>query len=501
MSVLTLVAYHWRFFAHVCENVGGDVNGVAIIGSIAVILLTFNYFFYYTLVWLGRIVGRCIVGLLFVGNSIAVYFINCYEVLITDDMMGNVLNTRYAEASAFVSWRALLYVLLLGIVPCAYAQGAVVEYGSFRRFMGNVGVSFGVAVVVSVANMGNWPWVDRHVPVLGSLCPPWSYIVNTVRHLNAEGDKNRTEMLLPEGKIATDSRDVCVLIIGESARRANFSLYGYERCTNPLLEKDSVAALIAVSETTYTTGSVKAILDHKRTDELYEILPNYLHRMGVDVVWRTSNWGEPPVHIDRYVSDNDLKALQGGATAGGGVDGVVYDGILLSGLRDEIMSCDKRKMLVVLHTSTSHGPEYWKKYPAEFEVFKPVCKTVEMSKADHQELINAYDNTIVYTDYLLHSVIEILKSVPERRSCMIYVSDHGESLGEGGLYMHGVPMAVAPKEQTEIPFIVWTSEGKGSPIKGEVSQGHVFHSVLSFLGIESPVYDEGKDVLGGCSTQ
>lgn len=149
----------------------------------------------------------------------------------------------------------------------------------------------------------------------------------------------------------------------------------------------------------------------------------------------------------------------------------------------------------MLHTSTSHGPTYYKKYPAGFEVFKPVCTTVEMSKADPGELMNAYDNTIVYTDYLIHSVIEILRDVP-RRSCLIFVSDHGESLGEGNLYMHGVPMLVAPKEQIEIPFLVWTSDGELKADAGkQVGQYHVFHSILRFLGIDSPVYDESLDIF------
>lgn len=168
----------------------------------------------------------------------------------------------------------------------------------------------------------------------------------------------------------------------------------------------------------------------------------------------------------------------------------------IAGLREEILSGSKDKMLVVLHTSTSHGPTYYKKYPPEFEVFSPVCTTVEMSKADPKELMNAYDNTIVYTDYLIHSVIEILRGIPQRRSCVIFVSDHGESLGEGNLYMHGVPILVAPKEQIEIPFIVWTSdEALEIDPEKKVGQYHVFHSVLSFLGIDSPIYDESLDIF------
>ena len=112
--------------------------------------------------------------------------------------------------------------------------------------------------------------------------------------------------------------------------------------------------------------------------------------------------------------------------------------------------------------------------------------------------MNAYDNTIVYTDYLVHSVIEILREIPERRGCVMFVSDHGESLGEGNLYMHGVPMAVAPKEQVEIPFIVWTSDRNMKvDASREVGQYHVFHSVLSFLGIESPIYNGEMDIFAG----
>ena len=128
--------------------------------------------------------------------------------------------------------------------------------------------------------MQNWPWIDRNAPKLGSLVMPWSYTVNSVRYYNSVKKQNRKEIPLPDAKIVSDSKDVCVLIIGESARRENFSLYGYGKPTNPLLEKDSVTALIADAAATYTTAGVKAILDHKPSNKLYEILPNYLYRSG-----------------------------------------------------------------------------------------------------------------------------------------------------------------------------------------------------------------------------
>jgi lipid A ethanolaminephosphotransferase len=300
---------------------------------------------------------------------------------------------------------------------------------------------------------------------------------------------NQKEILLPDATIRNNEREACVLIIGESARSANFSIYGYDRPTTPLIEQDSVVALKAESAATYTTAGVKAIIDHKPSNTLYEILPNYLYRTGVDVVWRTNNWGEPPLHIDHVEKVKDLKAKYPEAAA-------EYDGILLEGLGELIASSDKSKVFIVIHTSTSHGPTYYKKYPAEFERFTPVCTTVEMAEADHQELINAYDNTILYTDYLVHTVIEQLRTLDEWRSTMIFVSDHGESLGENNLYMHGMPKSMAPAEQFDIPFIVWHSDSERTIKSIECAeQYHVFHTTLRSLSIESEIYNPEYDIF------
>ena len=489
LSAFTLAAYHIPFFRLVLDKIEGGFNGVLITAGLAVLMLALNHFFYYLVLYTGRFVGRCILGFTFVADAISLYFINSYEVLITDSMMGNVFNTQFSEASGFFSLAAVLYVLFLGVIPCIFIFAAKTDFGSFKRFMANIGLALGLAAGIAFVNIQNWPWIDRNSTELGSLLMPWSYTVNTVRFYNGEKKRNQKEILLPDAQISNDSKDVCILIIGESARRDHFSLYGYEKPTNPLLAEDDVTALIANSAATYTTAGVKAILDHQPTGKLYEILPNYMYRTGVDVIWRTSNWGEPPVHIEKYHTVRDLKKMYPDADDR-------YDGILLTGLKEEIMSSEKDKILVILHTNTSHGPTYNKKYPAEFERFTPVCTTVEMSKANPQELMNAYDNSVLYTDYLIHSAIEILKEIPDRRACMLYVSDHGESLGEGNLYMHGVPMSIAPKEQVEIPFIVWTSEDAAEVKElDEVGQYHVFHSVMDFLGVESPVFDEDKNIF------
>jgi len=319
---------------------------------------------------------------------------------------------------------------------------------------------------------------------------PWSYVVNTSRFFHHKSLENKQQILLPNATIQDDEKSVVVLVIGESARGENFSLNGYTKETNPLLSKiDNVYSYIAESCATYTTAGVKCILEHKNTGKLFEILPNYLFRNDVEVVWRTTNWGEPKVRIENYKTKGDLKKLCQG-------DKCDYDEVLLSGLREEILASKKNKILVVLHASTSHGPTYSKKYPQQFEKFTPICESVELAKCTQEELINAYDNTIVYTDYILATLIADLKQLGEHKSSMIFLSDHGESLGENNLYLHGLPVSIAPKEQLDIPFIVWLSDDSRMLKDNQLlSQHNIFHSVLDFLKIESPIYNEEMSIF------
>ena len=488
LSVFTMVAFHIPFFRLVLNNIEGGFNGILITGGLGIIMLVLNFFIYYLLLFAGRIVGKVILAMTFIGNAVTLYFINTYEVLVTDQMMGNVFNTQFSEASGFFSFAFILYILLLGVPPCLYIFLRKFDYGKGKQCLSRVGISLGIILCVVAINIKNTTWIDRNSTELGSLLMPWSYIVNSVRFWSAERKRNAEEIKLPDAELTDSSRQVCVLIIGESARRDRFSLYGYERETNPLLVKDTVTALIANSAATYTTAGVKAILDHTETNKLYEILPNYMYRNGIDVLWRTTNWGEPPVHIEKYHQVEQIQERYPEANP-------EYDEVLLAGLKEEIDNSTNNKVFIVLHTSTSHGPTYNKKYPSEFEKFTPVCNTVEMSKANPAELNNAYDNSILYTDYLIHKTIEVLRGVTDRSCCVLFVSDHGESLGENNLYMHGVPMSRAPKEQVEIPFIVWTSD-KSLKIKNqEVGQYHTFHSVMDFFGMKSPIFDENKTIF------
>ena len=492
MSSLLFILFHYPFFKFVFNNVDyKSFTGVSIIVSLVIAMLVANAFALFLIFFLSRLVGKILLVLFFIINAVAVYFINTYSVIIDESMIGNVLNTNYSESSSFFSIKLVLYVVFLGILPSIFIIKAKIITVTVKKFLVSISLTLLFLLTLAFANASNWLWIDKNSKTLGGLAMPWSYAVNIPLFYIHQFKKNEKEILLPDATIKDNQKSVVILVIGESARSENFSLYGYPKNTNPLLSKiPNVSHFNATSDATYTTAGVKSIVEHENTDELYEILPNYLYRNNVDVIWRTTNWGEPPVHIKNYQNREALMPNCKG-------DGCDYDGILLSGLKEQILASKKNKILIVLHTSTSHGPTYSKKYPAQFEIFKPVCNSVELGNCSHTELVNAYDNTIVYTDYLLANVIKDLKQLQEYKSAMIFVSDHGESLGENNLYMHGLPRSIAPKQQYEIPFIVWTSDNSAREMKPNkiLTQNYVFHSVLNFLNIQSPVYKEQMNIF------
>ncbi len=490
MSLINFLFFHYPFFKYVFENVDyKSFKGIILIASLVILMLILNAFVFYLIFFLSRIIGKFLLVLFFIINAISVYFINTYGVIIDESMIGNVFNTKFEESSSFFSIKLVFYVIFLGIIPSIFIIKTKIINSPFKNFIKTSSLTLLFIALLVFANASNWLWIDKNSKQLGGLAMPWSYTVNVSLFQIHKQQKNKKEILLPNATISDNKKTVVVLVIGESARKQNFSLYGYQKNTNPLLSKTSnLFHFDATSCSTYTTASVKCILEHTNSDDLYEILPNYLYRNNVDVIWRTTNWGEPPIHIKNYQTRETLIPNYKG-------EGANYDEILLSGLKEQIAASKKNKILIVLHTSTSHGPTYNKKYPAKFETFKPVCNSVELGNCSQTELINAYDNTIVYTDYILHTIIEDLKQLKDYNSTMLFVSDHGESLGEKNLYMHGVPLSIAPKEQYEIPFIVWLSNNSRQlkPIS-TVSQNHVFHSVLSFLSVKSPIYNEELNI-------
>ena len=303
VSIATLLLYNIPFFTYVARNTNESLGGqLFLLASLVVVMLALNFMMTYLTVFLLRMVGRVLLALLSVINATAVYFVFTYSVMIDATTIENVFNTRYSEASAFFSWSLWLFILLAGVLPALFCLLQPVVIGRAKKMAAYCGTSLAIVLVIALLNISQTLWISQHDTELGGLLQPWSYLANTYRVLSSQHDEQAEEIKLPDATIADNEKAVVVLVIGESARKANFQLYGYERPTNPLLTKqEGLKVYQATSCATYTTAGTKAILEPKNSDDLYEVLPNYAYRTGVDVSWRTSNWGEPPIHIGEYL--------------------------------------------------------------------------------------------------------------------------------------------------------------------------------------------------------
>ena len=503
VALTNAVVYHRPLFSFAVANLDGSRSSGVITLATLFFLVTFVTALIFSLLALvsDRLV-KPFCMLFALGNALALYFIETYGVVLDETMMGNVFNTRLAEASEFLNPRLPVYLLLLGALPCWLLSKVQVRRTRFR-----VRAIFPLVILVIgvgwiYASSMTWLWFDKNSRQLGGRTLPWSYVIGSARFQADRLLMARRQTLLPPGRFLSDDKTIVILVIGEAARAQNFSLYGYGRPTNPLLATSGVIALPRSQAcATYTTASLLCILSPSATGWHYshssETLPSYLQRHGIDVIWRSDNWGEPPLKVESYQRAKDLRQDCLG-------DSCSYDELLLQGLEQRIRASAQNKVFVVLHQHGSHGPAYYDRYPKRFEIFKPACNSIDLHQCTNDELINAYDNTIVYTDYVLHRTIEMLKGFPETATMLMYISDHGESLGEYGLYLHGAPYSIAPNVQKNIPFLVWMSDAfrrkKGIPAtqlaeQASHSQANVFHSIMGAFDMRSDIYDGHLDIF------
>jgi lipid A ethanolaminephosphotransferase len=440
--------------------------------------------------------------LIAMGNAVAVYFVLTYHVVLDQTMMGNVLNSDFSESSEYLHPTLIAYALALGVLPCWLLTRVRIRQTPRSQLVALALACLLSAVTWCLLASRSWLWFDENSKRVGGMIMPWSYIINTGRYLLPSLMASDVQAPLPPATFTSNEKTVVILVIGEAARTMNFQLYGYYRPTNPLLTKAGVVALKnATACATYTTAAVRCMLSNvdagSPLSKRYEPLPSYLQRNGVDVIWRTRNWGEPPIAVQTYQKASDLSADCPEARC-------AYDEILVSRLEQRIKASSRLRVLVVLHQSGSHGPAYYTQYPTEFGYFKPVCTSVQLGKCTHDELVNAYDNTILYEDYFLFRVVGVLKQLQDTAALLIYVSDHGESLGEHGMYLHGIPYSIAPDEQKEIPFIVWMSDEfirRKAVHIGRLESQHVhsqrdiFHTVMGAFSMRSDAYVGEYDIF------
>lgn len=442
-------------------------------------------------------------------NATAYYFTSVYSIAIDDNAIRSVFATDRAEAAELFSFRLLAYVTLLGVLPSLVIARTNVKSVGRRKRLAYLGATTSGAGLVLGSVSGSWFWFDRHMNELGGRALPWSYVLNSALVARAELERPPERDLLPDPAmppLGPGRKAVAVLVLGESARASASSFYGYARDTTPYTRGLGLVALPdARACETYTIASLICILSHEGAgagvSTSTELLPDYLYRNGVEVIWRTNGTGEPRITASAVEGRLEVRA----ACATGGCPDFAYEDWLTWGWAERIARSESDRMLIVIHQGNgSHGPAYASKYPPEFGRFAPVCTTVVLADCLAEELVNAYDNTIVYTDYLLSRIVNELAGLPDVESVMFYVSDHGESLGEEGVYLHGAPRSTAPEVQLEIPLLIWTSpafrerhELDEPAVTGLARPGHdnIFHSVLGALSIQSPIYKPEFDIF------
>lgn len=508
IALLNTALYNWPLLSFSLKNLDGfTLNSLHTLSTVFAVIYLETTLALYLLFLISRRLGKTICVILALANSLAVYFVVTYNVILDKSMMGNIFNTHYSESAQFLSPKLFIYFIVLGLIPAwLIIRTSIEKTNRLRLFLHLI-----ITIIVTCSwvwfSGSTWLWVDKHAKQLGGITMPWSYVGNAVRFQTSKAKENVIQTLLPDATFRSNKKTVVVLVIGESARAEDFSLYGYKRQTNPLLSASNVIPLKnATSCATFTTASVKCILSDTSQSSVFsdniEPLPSYLQRAGIDVFWRSKNWGEPPLKIASYLDSKQLEKNCEG-------DECEYDGVLLSHLAEQIKASDKQKVFVVLHQSGSHGPSYYSKYPKEFEVFKPVCRSVELSNCTQQELVNAYDNTILYNDHFLDQLRKILTGL-DTASAFLYVSDHGESLGENGVYLHGTPYSIAPKQQFTIPFLVWMSQDfidqqhvsvDTLKAREKSTQANVFHSVMGAFDMNSDIYNKDLDIFAEARKQ
>ena len=446
-------------------------------------------------------------SILAVINAIALYFMLIYNMEIDRSMIGNILNTDARESSRLLHISIVPYLLAFGVLPTLLMWWVKVRPSKWIWRLNASVLTFAAMLAFLFQASSTWLWYDQHASRLGSKILPWSYIVNTARHFNRIALTDRDQILLPDAEfrpLAPARKEVVVLVIGEAARAANFALYGYDKDTNPFTHDTTLTALpVGLSCSTNTISSTACILTHQGREagshSAFEPLPSYLTRHGVETIYRTNNPGPPPVQVTTYETAAEIlqRCEMDTCPAPG------FDEVLNWELGNVLNASSSDRIFVVLHQTGSHGPAYYSKYPEGFAQFTPECPTVLVDNCSQDELFNSYDNTIRYTDFLLNDLITQLDTV-DAYVAMMYVSDHGQSLGEGGFYLHGAPNAVAPAEQREIPFLVWMSQGfKDSRGLSEADiipaetfpHDFPFHSVMGFFGMRSDIYKPQYDIF------
>jgi lipid A ethanolaminephosphotransferase len=472
-----------------------------------------------------RLGMRIAASALFPIAALGSYFANAYGAVMNEDMLRNVLQTDAAEVGGLVNFDLVAHFVLLGVIPALLVWRIALPSSTWRVRLRQrlifIGSTLALCAVALFACSANYAVFFRaHKPVRYSLSPA-APVVSLAGLLSAEQRRDpHAPLINVAGTVQRTAAPghkplVLFLVVGETARAADFQLGGYARATNPRLE--GVPGLVyydhAASCGTSTAISVPCMFSHlsrERFDveqaDRYTNLLDSLVKAGLTVEWRDNNAGCKGV-CARVVN----LAYPGTSDPVHCPNSYCYDEVMLSDLTARLDTL-QHDTVVIFHTIGSHGPAYSERYPPQFEIFKPACRSHELQRCSREEIVNAYDNSIAYTDYVLSRQIALLQAHADRLdSVLLYASDHGESLGEQGIYLHGMPYGFAPRVQKEVPMLFWASHGfqertglsmacMRSHAHDAVSHDNIYHTVLGAMAVHDAVYDPAMDLFAGCRT-
>lgn len=487
---------------------------IALVFTACLTLVNFKYVFKPVLIFL------------FVATSAASYFMNQYGTAIDWSMIQNVAETDMREGLELLTWKMAATVAVLGILPSVVLLYTNIHYPPVKRHLVQIFGSVLASVVLAATLLfllykGLASPLREHRELRFLLTPS-----NYIQAVNGYYKRKWAAPIIvsPLGTDATKGvlwsnnpkKTVTVIIVGETARAMNFSLNGYARQTNPLLAKQSGLLNFTQVQScgTATAVSVPCVFSalgrhgySSAKAQSQEGLLDVFKHAGFDVRWRDNNSGCKGV-CDRIQFEDLSKPAAGDPFCN---TEECYDEKLLQDLPEIIRRANK-DLVIVLHQKGSHGPAYSKRYPKEFAKFSPVCETSELAKCSTDSIVAAYDNTILYTDYVISKAISILERSNAEDgvdTALIYFSDHGESLGEKNMYLHGAPYVISPDEQRHVPFMLWLSESFQTRFRidtrclaarrdQEFSHDNVFHSALGMLAINTAVYNPKLDIFNAC---
>lgn len=467
---------------------------------------------------------RPLLVILLVAASANAYFMDVYGIVIDDDMLRNVVQTDAREASDLLTPALLGHVLLTGFLPASLLLLAPFRYRTLWRETLVRALTLLLAIGALVAAIApqykDFSLLVREHRELRYLVNPTYPLWALGKFALATAHAGETDLqpvgldAARPGPLATAGRkSVVVVVVGETARAANFGLNGYGRDTTPQLaaapevlhfqDFTACGTSTAVSVPCMFSDLARDRFDPDRA-RYRENLLDVVSRAGVSVLWRENNSGCKGV-CERVPTEGFDDQDNGELC---GPDGC-FDEVLLQGLRRRIREADG-DVLIALHQQGSHGPAYYKRYPERFRTFTPECASNSPRQCPRRHIVNSYDNSIRYTDHVLARLVGLLRRDDDQYdSALLYVSDHGESLGENGLYLHGFPYAFAPDEQTRVPFVAWFSEGfrqaagmGDACLRGltdnRYSHDNLFHTVLGLFSVRTSVYRRGRDIFAPC---